>query len=265
MHVSVWPRSPWPRRAALTGATAVLFTGLLAAPALAHVTVRSDNATRGAQGATITFKVPTESDTATTTKLQVELPTTSPLIGVTPQDRPGWKIDVATSPLNPPVKSGDDSVTDTVTEITWTAAAPSDAIPPNTFSTFAISVGIMPTTPSVTFKALQTYSGGQVVRWIGVAQPGQPEPDNPAPVLTLAPAGASGTGSSAGVSSASGPGVPAAPAQASTGTTTSGSDTTARVLAIVAIVLAVVLGAGGFAAGFVAGRRRPASALRDQP
>ncbi len=247
MSARVPTRSRWSRRVALTGLTTALLTGALAAPALAHVTVGADNLARGADGTTITFKVPTESDTATTTKLQVELPTATPLIGVTPEERPGWKIDLKTSPLNPPVKSGDDTITDTVTEITWTADGAADAIPSDTFSTFAISVGTMPDTAAVTFKALQTYSNGQLVRWIGLQQPGQPEPDNPAPVLTLTAAGA-GT-----ASATAGPSVSSAPTTAAATARTTGSDTTARVLAIVAIVLAVLFGAGGF----LLGRRKP--------
>lgn len=38
---------------------------------------------------------------------------------------------------------------------------------------------------------IATYSNGDVVRWIDVAQPGQPAPDHPAPVLTLTTAAAS--------------------------------------------------------------------------
>ena len=35
------------------------------------------------------------------------------------------------------------------------------------------------------FKALQTYSDGSVVRWIELTPAGGPEPEHPAPVLTL--------------------------------------------------------------------------------
>lgn len=36
---------------------------------------------------------------------------------------------------------------------------------------------------------MQTYSNGDITRWIDLPQPGQPEPDHPAPELTLAKAG----------------------------------------------------------------------------
>lgn len=38
----------------------------------------------------------------------------------------------------------------------------------------------------MTFKTLQTYSDGKVVRWIEEPKAGQAEPENPAPVLRLA-------------------------------------------------------------------------------
>jgi uncharacterized protein len=37
----------------------------------------------------------------------------------------------------------------------------------------------------LTFKALQTYSNGDVVRWIEQSAPGGPEPEHPAPSVTL--------------------------------------------------------------------------------
>lgn len=43
-------------------------------------------------------------------------------------------------------------------------------------------------TDQLVFKALQTYSDGDTVRWIDDPAPGT-EPEHPAPVLTLAPAG----------------------------------------------------------------------------
>jgi len=54
-----------------------------------------------------------------------------------------------------------------------------------------VSMGPLPTdTDQLVFKALQTYDTGEVVRWIDTAPPGAPEPDHPAPVLTLTPADA---------------------------------------------------------------------------
>jgi hypothetical protein len=68
-------------------------------------------------------------------------------------------------------------------------------------------MGPLPTdTDQLVFKALQTYDNGEVVRWIDAAPQGAPEPEHPAPVLTLTPADtnsaattSSDAGSSAGI------------------------------------------------------------------
>ncbi|HEY0560484.1 MAG TPA: DUF1775 domain-containing protein, partial [Frankiaceae bacterium] len=106
---------------------------------------------------------------------------------------------------------------------------------------FPVSVGPLPKVATLTFKTLQTYSDGSVVRWIDApAAAGQPEPPHPAPTLSLTAAG--------GTATTSGPSVTAA---ASVG---SSADGTARTLSVVG----VVLGALGLAlGGFAAVRRRP--------
>ena len=44
----------------------------------------------------------------------------------------------------------------------------------------------MPDKPAqLVFKALQTYSSGEIVRWIELATSQDPNPDTPAPILTL--------------------------------------------------------------------------------
>ena len=60
----------------------------LAAPAAAHVKVTGD-ATQGGWGV-LNFRVPTESDTASTTALLVVLPDDQPIISVSTQQKAGW-------------------------------------------------------------------------------------------------------------------------------------------------------------------------------
>ena len=228
-------------------ATATLLVGPVGA-AFAHVTITPDVAFGGSY-ATLTFKVPNERDTASTTALEVDFPTDTPLRGVSVLAHPGWSYDVtriapsgadtATGPTSAPSPSpsghptsGDMSgmnmnmpgmdmsgrggmsrppqlsspapspaaehtgslAADTVSRITWTAQGP--GIRPGQFDQFTISVGPLPSAAtSLTFKALQTYSSGEVVRWIEQAAPGAPEPAHPAPTIRLVPrpAGASGT------------------------------------------------------------------------
>jgi uncharacterized protein len=71
-----------------------------------------------------------------------------------------------------------------VTKITWTATA--GGLEPGQFDLFTISAGPLPTnTKKLEFKALQTYSDGETVSWIQKSVKGAPEPEHPAPTLTL--------------------------------------------------------------------------------
>lgn len=65
-----------------------------AAAADAHVTVNSPSATQGGY-AVLTFRVPTESDTASTTELKVQLPGDHPLASVSVQPHPAWSFTAA--------------------------------------------------------------------------------------------------------------------------------------------------------------------------
>jgi uncharacterized protein YcnI len=185
------------RRALTTAGLAIAGLGLAAFPASAHVTVNPNSATQGGY-ATLTFKVPTERTDASTTALEVDFPPDQPLTGASYQPKPGWKIDVTKEPLTTPITTADGQVTDRVSKIVWTADTDSARIAPGQFDTFPISVGPLPTADQMVFKALQTYSSGEIVRWIEeVAAGSTAEPAHPAPVLTLTPAGASTTESAA--------------------------------------------------------------------
>jgi periplasmic copper chaperone A len=179
-------------RSVLISALAVAF-GTLALPASAHVTVNSDHAVKGGY-ATLTFKVPTEEDNANTTKLEVDFPADHPFASVSTQQKSGWDIAVVKATLATPLTNDDgQQVTERVATIIWTAKNSDAAIHPDQFDTFPISVGPLPTdTDTLTFKALQTYSNGDVVRWIEQSAPGGPEPEHPAPSITLADSAATG-------------------------------------------------------------------------
>lgn len=173
--------------------TFALMTGVGAA--FAHVTVSSTSAVKGGY-ATVTIKVPTESDTASTVGLKLQLPTDTPFQSVTVQPKAGWTYTLD--------KSGD-----TVSAITWTATG--DGIKPGEFDTFNISVGPLPKDKdSITFKAIQNYSDGTAVSWVEEAS-GSTEPDHPAPtlVLTDAPSASAAASASAGADAGAGAGAQA--------------------------------------------------------
>ena len=210
---------------------------LLAAPSWAHVTVDPGTATQGGYTA-LSFRVPNESDSTSTTKVQVFLPQDHPLASVSIKPHPGWHAKVVTKKLATPLTTDDGEVTEGVFSITWTPDNRQDAIAPGEYDEFDVSVGPLPEVTSLTFKTLQTYSDGTVVRWIDPpAAEGQPEPEHPAPTLTLVPA----SDEAAAV---------ADPGAGDSGDDGDGTATTALVISIVA----ALLGAGALGVSLL--RRR---------
>ncbi|MFC7528609.1 YcnI family protein [Actinoplanes sp. GCM10030250] len=176
------------RRTAAISSLAAAFVLALAAPAAAHVTVNPGTATQGGY-TKVTFRVPNESDSASTTKLEVNLPADAPVASVSLKPVPGWTAVPVKTKLATPIKAHDSEITEAVTKITWTAAAGSE-IKPGTFQEFDVSLGPLPAAEQMVFKALQTYSNGDVVRWIDEPSTDGTEPESPAPVLKLTAAAA---------------------------------------------------------------------------
>ena len=188
------------------------------------MTVDPDSAPKGAE-ITLGFRVPNEEPDASTVEIQVIFPSDHPILGVDPEAAPGWTNKITTAALNPPQQTDDGPLTSYVSEVDWSGGS----ISPGHFQEFYVLAQQLPTdTNSVTFKALQSYSNGDVVRWIQTAQPGQAEPEHPAPTLTLTAAGADVTSSGG----------------SSTSTSSSSSDT--------AGIIGLVLGAIGAVAGVTA-------------
>jgi uncharacterized protein YcnI len=153
-----------------------------ALPASAHVSVHADNATAGATDSVLTFRVPNEMDHAHTVGLRVFLSIAMLLLGVLVELTPGWSFRVRSSKLAKPVETDDGPIAAAVSEVTWSGGQ----IPVGGFQDFHLTVGELPDeTGTLTFKAIQTYSNGRVVRWIETAPPGSPEPERPAPTLQL--------------------------------------------------------------------------------
>jgi uncharacterized protein YcnI len=170
------------RAAAIGAASALVFAGA-AGPASAHVTVSSPDAKPGGY-AKLVFRVPSESDTAGTTKLVISLPKDHPFASVGAQVKDGWKVEKTKEKLAAPVKVGDVTLSEAITTVTWTAAA--GGVPPNDFDEFALSVGRLPEGfDSLNFPAVQTYSDGEVVKWEEIAKDAADKPEHPAPSLKL--------------------------------------------------------------------------------
>jgi uncharacterized protein YcnI len=159
---------------------ATLGVVLAAGPAFAHVTVSPSEANQGGY-ATLTFKIPNEKDDASTVQVEVEIPTDNPIASVSVQPVPGWTATVTKTPLDKPVDTEGGQVSEAVSKITWSGGT----IEPGQFQQFPVSMGPLPKTDEIVFKALQTYSDGDVVRWIEETPASGEEPENPAPVLKL--------------------------------------------------------------------------------
>jgi uncharacterized protein YcnI len=143
----------------------------LSSVASAHVSVLPAVARPG-DTVELTFRVPNERDDAATTALQLFLPKGVP---AKVAEHPGW--------------TADDKGTG---EIAWTPDTPASAIAPGRTQDFKVTVGPLPQSDRVVFKALQTYADGQIVRWI---QDSGPDDERPAAILDLSGGGSSDGGS----------------------------------------------------------------------
>lgn len=178
--------------------TAVVGMLAVGAPASAHVTVNPKEAVQGGF-ARLDFRVPTESDTDSTTKVEIFFPENAPVGSVSTMPVPGWTVVVAKRKLDTPIEVHGSQLSEVVSQITWTASADA-AIKPGEFQEFPVSMGPLPAVDRMVFKALQTYSDADktVVRWIDEGA----DAEHPAPILKLTPAPAAsptaGTAAAAG-------------------------------------------------------------------
>lgn len=229
---------PAPRRRILRSATALVGGVALAVAvplaASAHVRVSPDQAAAGSYS-TLTFKVPTESATATTTSVTVDLPKDTPFSSLSTEPVPGWTSTVTTEKLDTPVKTDDATITDAPIEVRWTADD-GVGLTAGEFQRFTISVGPVPDTGSIMLPAHQGYSDGSVVDWDQATPASGEEPEHPAPTLYVDDAPPADSMSAMTTTAA-----PEATV------TTAAADTSATSSAI-----AVGLGVGGLALGAVA-------------
>jgi len=241
------------RRSILAAAAAALL--LAPAAAQAHVTIQPDTAPAG--GFTrLDVRVPNERDDAGTTKVDVQLP--PGFIAASYEPVPGWKVKVTRSKADKPIDTGEGLQSDTqVSRITWTGDGKQGIVKPGEFQDFGLSLK-MPEGEAgdkLTFKALQTYDDGQVVRWIGPE-----DADEPAPIVTLEAGSAGGGHGAPAASAGGGSDQQAAPASAPAASTSSddhgGSDTLS--------IVAIALGAPALIAalGALAAARRGASSSK---
>ncbi|HLU52097.1 MAG TPA: YcnI family protein [Acidimicrobiia bacterium] len=141
------------------GAFALLF--VLASPVGAHVTVSTDNPEPGGF-AVYTVRVPNESDTASTIRVEVQIP--EGLAASRYEPLAGWSLSLEEGVL----------------------VAEGGAIAPGEFVEFRFQARNPDAPGELAFPALQTYDDGEVVEWTG-------PPDADTPASTVEVGGADGS------------------------------------------------------------------------
>ena len=163
----------------LVGAAATVAL-MVSAPmaASAHVTVSPNSAEPGSY-TSVQFRVPNESDSAATVRVEIELPTDTPFLSVLYQPVPGWTVTVTDGILPEPVEVNGSIVTEAPVSITFEATG--GGIAPGQFQNLTVSLGPVPEVGSIVLPAVQTYDDGTIAEW--TATPEQLEADD-----TLSPA-----------------------------------------------------------------------------
>lgn len=167
----------------ITAVVVAVVAALLAAQAAsAHVTVNPNEWEAGGF-ARFAVRVPNERDDADTIEVTVRFPQS--IISASFQPMPGWERSIEMEPLDEPIEDEGEQITEHIASVTWTGGR----IRPGEFEEFGVSFRV-PETPGkdLVVPALQTYSNGEVVRWVG-----PPDSEAPAPIVTVTePAGEEG-------------------------------------------------------------------------
>jgi uncharacterized protein YcnI len=236
-------------RRVLTTMTAIT-AGLalaLSAPvaASAHVSVSPNDSDAGAYS-NFEFKAVNEVATATTTRLEITLPTDTPIVSVSYQPTPGWSTEVVTETLPEPVTVGGNELTEAPARIVFEADA-GGGIAPGQFQQWTVSFGPLPDVGSLTFPTVQTYDDGTIANWTATADEVHADSSlKPAPVVFVNDEPVAGGHDDSG--DAATETTDDHSTDAATATTSGGDDGLAIGLSIAALVLAAIgAGLGAFA------------------
>jgi periplasmic copper chaperone A len=151
---------------------------LVMAPAAdAHVTLNPPEWEAGGF-ARFALRVPTERDDASTTEITVQFPENVTSASFMPA--PGWRRTVEMAELDESIEEeGEEPITERIASVTWSGGE----IRPGEFMEFGVSFQVPEDADELLFPSLQTYSSGEVVRWIDP----DPEAESPAPRVTVLP------------------------------------------------------------------------------
>jgi uncharacterized protein YcnI len=162
----VTTRSAALRRSLATGALTAALLAAGTGTAAAHVEVSAPGATAGTGPVTVTFSAAAENPSGVA-GLRTQLPEGIDPATVSLASGPaGWTLTATADGFEvggPPLASGEDAE-------------------------FAVSVAQLPfEVTELAFPTIQRYADGTEDAWIEQTAPGAPEPEQPAPVLTVAP------------------------------------------------------------------------------
>jgi len=153
------------------GRLGAVAAGLVAALAVAgvayaHTEVEIEPAVAGSTNAVMTVNAAAESNSAGVASVRVVLPAGIPPSSVTLRSGPsGWTL--------------------TPTEDGYSVGGP--ALPVGENAVHAVTIARLPDETRLVIKTLVNYTDGSVDRWIEEPTTANPQPENPAPVVTLAP------------------------------------------------------------------------------
>lgn len=222
----------------------LLAGGALIAPAgaQAHISLHPNTIPAGAF-ATVEVRVPGEQEGAHVTTVDTLFP--PGFTGVDYEDVPGWSARVIETKLAAPIEEDGETIDTQVSQIVWSWHGPLGKVGDGQFVDFPLSLAIPgdATGKALEFRTVQTYSNGQVVRWIDPSL----SAEHPSPRINVTAKGGAiedvagdeagpAAGERAGASSAP---VAAAPAKAS-GAASEGLGVTALVLGALALTLAAI-------------------------
>ncbi|MFF2623175.1 YcnI family copper-binding membrane protein [Oerskovia jenensis] len=216
-------------------------SALVATPAGAHATAVAESPVQGGWSI-VSVRVPTESETASTVRIEVAFPLDTPVPAVRTSPLPGWTATVRLEDLPEPVTNPHGGqYTQAVSRVVWEATDPAAAIGPGEYGEFTVQAGPLPAVGELVLPTIQTYDDGTESRWIDRSTDGT-EAEHPAPSITLAAeVGTAGGAGAAGTAGAAGPADAAH--HVSTGPDVLAGDELASVAGIAVVALVALAGA----------------------
>lgn len=151
-----------------------------ASNALAHIGIHPNTLPAGAF-ATLDVRVPAEQQGAHVTKVDMLFP--AGFTDVAYEAVPGWSVNVIERKLATPLHSDGETIDSEIAQLVWTWTGPLGEVSDGQFIQLPLSVAIPNDAAgkALEFRTVQSYSDGQVVRWIDPSL----DAENPSPRINV--------------------------------------------------------------------------------